>query len=65
MTIIVTVDRDLCVGHGQCNAFAPAVYDLDDGYCVLPRADLPAELRGSAEDGADACPAGAITVEAR
>lgn len=60
----VSVDSSLCTGHAQCNAYGPDVYDLDDdGYCVIPRAEIPDELRRQAEDGANACPESAITVE--
>ena len=28
--IAIEVDRDLCIGSGDCVATAPAVFDLDD-----------------------------------
>jgi ferredoxin len=59
----VSVDRDRCTGHAQCNAVAPDVYDLDDdGYCVIPNNDVSAGLENQAENGAAACPEQAITV---
>lgn len=58
----VEVDRSACVGHGQCNATAPDVYELDDeGFCLEVGAVSP----GSEDDvqaGAAACPERAITV---
>lgn len=59
----VEVDSHTCEGHGQCNAVAPEVYDLDEGgYCVIRNPEVPAELESVAEEGALACPVYAITV---
>jgi len=57
------VNPGLCLGHGQCNANAPAVFDLDDdGYCVVTEPSVPVELQASARAGAEACPVQAITL---
>ncbi|MGQ0778188.1 MAG: ferredoxin [Pseudonocardiales bacterium] len=59
----VEVDPNICEGHGQCNAVAPQVYDLDEGgYCLIHNSDVPLELESAAEAGAMACPVYAITV---
>lgn len=59
----VEVDPNLCMGHAQCNAVAPDVYDLDDdGYCVIHKNEVASELVEQARDGAAACPEQAITV---
>jgi ferredoxin len=60
----VTVDPDLCVGHGRCYALAPEVFAPDDyGHCVIVVADdLAADLEAVARAGADACPEHAITM---
>jgi ferredoxin len=59
----VEVDPNICEGHGQCNAVAPEVYDLDDdGYCLIRNAEVPPDLESQAEAGASACPVQAITV---
>jgi ferredoxin len=59
----VEVDPNICEGHGQCNAVAPEIYDLDDdGYCVIHNSDVAPELESQAEEGALACPVYAITV---
>lgn len=59
----VEVDPDVCAGHGQCNAVAPQVYDLDEGgYCLIRNSEVPTELELAAEEGAMACPVYAITV---
>lgn len=58
----VEVDPKICEGHGQCNAVAPQVYDLDEwGYCLIRDPEVPLELESAAEAGAMACPVHAIT----
>jgi ferredoxin len=59
----VEVNPNICEGHGQCNAVAPEIYDLDDGgYCLIRNPEVPAGLEPQAEEGALACPVQAITV---
>ncbi|MGH4014258.1 MAG: ferredoxin [Pseudonocardiaceae bacterium] len=59
----VEVDPNICEGHGQCNATAPEVYDLDEGgYCLIRTPEVPPHLESLAEEGAQACPVYAITV---
>lgn len=59
----VEVDPKVCEGHGQCNAVAPEVYDLDDdGYSVVLVPEPGPELEGAAREGAASCPVQAITV---
>lgn len=59
----VEVDPNLCEGHGQCNAVAPQIYDLDDsGYCLIRNPEVSREEQSAAEQGALACPVLAITV---
>ncbi len=56
------VDRESCVGHGQCSATAPSVYELDgDGFC-LPVVAVPPGGEDDAQAGAAACPERAIVV---
>ncbi|HEX4101008.1 MAG TPA: ferredoxin [Pseudonocardiaceae bacterium] len=58
----VEVNPDICEGHGQCNAVAPAIYDLnEDGYCLVNSPEVPPDLESQAEHGALACPVQAIT----
>jgi ferredoxin len=59
----VEVNPNICEGHGQCNAIAPEIYDLDDGgYCLIRTPEVPPGLEPQAEEGALACPVQAITV---
>jgi ferredoxin len=60
----VRVDLDLCRGHGRCYALCPEIFHEDEeGYCVLPSADVPAEQREAARRAAYNCPEVAITLE--
>lgn len=62
-TVHVEVNLEICEGHGQCNAVAPEVYDLDeDGCCLIRYSRVPPDLQSRAEQGALACPVQAITV---
>ena len=59
----VTVDADVCTGHGRCYALAPEVFAPDDfGHCelVVPDGEVPAVLEAQARTGAQNCPELAI-----
>lgn len=60
----IEVDRDVCMGSGNCAYHAPGAFDLDEdgiAYVVDP-AGAPEEAVTRA---AQQCPARAITVKAR
>lgn len=61
----VRVDRDRCVGSGNCVLTLPLVFDQDDeqGLVVLRRGDPPDEVADRVRRAADLCPAGAITCD--
>jgi len=62
----VTVDGELCQGHGRCYGLAPDLFDSDDeGYAVVlcPGGEVPAGSEGHAQLAADNCPEFAITIE--
>ncbi|WP_327292738.1 ferredoxin [Streptomyces sp. NBC_01198] len=60
------VDRDVCVGAGQCVLAAPEVFDQSDedglSYVLVDR--VPAELAPAVRDAAVRCPARAVRLEA-
>ena len=60
----VTVDRDRCIGSGQCVTALPAVFDQreEDGTAFPLTATPPARLSGERKRAATGCPAQAITV---
>jgi ferredoxin len=61
----IIVDRDKCIGSGQCVMTEPAVFDQDedDGLVVLLQASPGAEYAAAVRDAAMICPSQAITVE--
>lgn len=61
----VSVDLDVCDGHGQCAFAAPDVFQLDDaGYLEYDPAPADA-LRAKVDTASRLCPVQAITVTAR
>ena len=60
----ITVDYDLCEGHGQCLMAAPELFDLPDGaeQVVVLNPDPPESERDRAARAAAMCPALAIKV---
>ena len=57
----VSVDADVCTGHGRCYTRAPSLIEPDDeGFPVLLMADIPDELVKDAQLAASACPEGAV-----
>ncbi|GAA0913675.1 hypothetical protein GCM10009557_87340 [Virgisporangium ochraceum] len=60
----VSVNRELCIGHGECAWIAPDVFGLsdDDGAVVLLRPHPSADLHEAVLDAQHSCPGGAIEV---
>jgi len=62
----VSVDADLCTGHGRCYALAPELFGADDfGHCEPLVADgaVAVGSEDAARTGRDNCPEQAITIE--
>jgi ferredoxin len=63
------VDRDLCIGSGNCVYFAPAVFSLDDDGISAVGSDQEAlaGVKGMSEEDLATvvaqCPTGAISIE--
>ncbi len=60
----ITVDYNLCEGHGQCLLAAPDVFDLPDGaeQVVVLEPDPPEADRECVIRAAAMCPAQAIRI---
>jgi ferredoxin len=59
----VKIDRDLCIGSGECVLAAPEVFDQDDDGLVVLVADPPPSGHDDAvRSAAHACPARVISV---
>jgi ferredoxin len=60
----ITLDTELCQGHGRCYTLAPELFDSDDlGHCVLIHTDVPAGMEQAARNGVDNCPEHALALE--
>jgi ferredoxin len=56
----VSIERELCIGSGNCVNFAPEIFELDDeGIAVARSGGVDAERARIAEEG---CPTGAISL---
>lgn len=59
----VSVDADLCTGHGRCYTLAPDVFDSDEvGHCAVLVDDVSGDLDAQAKTGKQNCPERAITL---
>jgi len=57
----IAIDRDTCIGSGNCAHHAPATFDLDDELLAVvldPEGDPPEKIRVAA----DGCPTRSITL---
>jgi ferredoxin len=61
MDLEVEIDRDVCMGSGNCVYEAPGVFELDDDG-VARVLDPAAAPEDKIVDAARKCPTGAITV---
>jgi ferredoxin len=61
MGIEVEIDRDLCMGSGNCVYEAPGVFDLDEDSTVFV-VDVTASPEDKIVAAASKCPTHAITV---
>jgi ferredoxin len=61
MTLKIEIDRDACMGSGNCSFWAPGVFDLDaDGIAVVLDTEDPPEDKVVL--AAQGCPTQAIRV---
>lgn len=60
----ITVNLELCQGHGQCEDAAPEVFFVnDDGFAQLHMDEVSdAELARKVQDAESRCPANAIVL---
>jgi ferredoxin len=62
MALKISIDRQRCMASGNCNFWAPGVFDQDDeGYAFV--VDPDAQPRDKVEEAARFCPTGAIVIE--
>lgn len=59
----IDIDKDACIGAGQCALAAPGVFTQDDdGYSTLIPGQDEADGTPMVREAARACPVGAITL---
>ncbi len=58
----VKVDRDTCIGVGNCVAFAPTVFKLDDENKAVVL-DVASADEKTIMEAAESCPVSAIIIE--
>jgi ferredoxin len=59
----LTVDINICRGHGRCYSLAGGLLEYDEDGYVTARGqviDVPAEQVDAARNASDSCPEGAI-----
>jgi ferredoxin len=60
----IVVDRDLCDGHGMCEAMAHEFFELDDDDVMTVLVESPPESERAAVNAAvQACPALALSLQ--
>ena len=60
----VSIDTDLCQGHGRCYELAPETFGDDErGYGEVLVPDVPASAVESVEAAVRACPERAVLLE--
>lgn len=59
----INVNREMCIGAGQCVLAAPDVFDQDtnDGRVILISPDTDNADDGEIQNAVHVCPSGAIT----
>ncbi|GAF47624.1 ferredoxin [Rhodococcus wratislaviensis] len=63
MAFRVSVDPQVCEGHGQCFIEAPNIFEMDDdGYAQAVSESVDDELAPKVEQAVRACPAGAVVI---
>ena len=58
----VTVDKNLCIGCGACQAIEPSVFKLDDnGIAEAKNEEIKEEIKENVMDALEGCPTSAIS----
>lgn len=60
----IVASRELCKGHGQCELFAPNVFEVDDEALVVLKTDTVTGIAATAvHEAISHCPESAIRAE--
>jgi len=58
----VQVNQDTCVGSGNCEMTAPAVFEVKDGKSQVLVETVPQDQEAKVKEAVDGCPVGAISI---
>ena len=59
----IEVDRDICIGAGNCVLAAPELFDQDDdGIVQVLQAEVPADQEEEAREAVERCPPRALAL---
>jgi len=58
-----TVDKDVCIGSGNCESSCPKVFKVVDGISQVQVNPVPPEEEDCVKGAGEGCPSGAISVE--
>lgn len=60
----VTIDKDLCIDCGVCEALVPEVFSInDEGFTEVILSPVPEELQDAVREAAEECATEAIIIE--
>jgi ferredoxin len=62
MALRIEINKETCIGSGQCSYWAPAVFDIDDDEGVAVVIGDPAGHEDRVRLAEDGCPTGSISV---
>ena len=57
----VSVDQDVCIGSGNCEATCPEVFEVRDEKSHVKVNTVPADLEDKVREAVDGCPVQAIS----
>jgi ferredoxin len=59
----ISVDPNLCTGHGRCYTLAPGLFDADEvGHCKILVDEVSGDVEKHAVTAAQNCPESAISL---
>ncbi|MGY5075223.1 ferredoxin [Streptomyces griseus] len=61
----ISVNRDLCIGSGNCARMAPEIFDQDDNGLVTLLVTDPGAAYARVRQASTICPVGAVNLSQR
>jgi ferredoxin len=57
------VDKDTCIGSGNCEAACPKIFKVVDGKSTVQMDPVPEEEENCVREAVEGCPSGAISAQ--